>query len=103
MATSESPTGDLKRYRHITRPSEVGAALQGLRRSLGVTQAELAGRARVTRKWISEMENGKATAEVGVLCRVLAALEARVEIVHAPSQRPSLRDVVASHTQDPPP
>ena len=103
MSTPEGPSREPKRYRHITRPNEVGAALQGLRRSLGVTQAELAGRARVTRKWISEMENGKATAEVGVLCRVLAALDARIEIVHAPSRRPSLSDLVAGYVEDPPP
>lgn len=103
MSTPERPPREPKRYRNITRPNEIGAALQGLRRSLGVTQAELAGRARVTRKWISEMENGKATAEVGVLCRVLAALDAGIEIVHAPSQRPSLRDIVAGYVKDPPP
>ena len=101
MSDPQRPPPESKRYRHITRPSEIGAALQGLRRSLGVTQAELAGRARVTRKWISEMENGKATAEVGVLCRVLAALDARIEFVHAPSQRQSLQEIVASYTTEP--
>ena len=40
------------------------------------------------------MENGKATAQVGVLCRVLGALNARLEIVHMPPQRPSLQDLV---------
>ncbi len=100
MSTLDGPQRGPKRYPHITRPSEIGVALQGLRRSLGVTQAELAGRARVTRKWISEMENGKATAEVGVLCRVLAALDARIEIVHAPSQRVSLSDIVGGYVED---
>lgn len=103
MSTSDGPRLEAKRYRHITRPSEMGAALQGLRRSLGVTQAELAGRAHVTRKWISEMENGKVTAEVGVLCRVLAALDAGFEIVHAPSRRPSLAGIVDGYVQRPPP
>ena len=43
------------------------------------------------------MENGKATAEVGLLCRVLAELDARLEIVHAPSQRTPLREIVDSY------
>jgi len=81
-------------YRHLNRPRDVGAALAALRRSMGMTQGELADRASVTRKWISQMENGKATAQVGVLCRVLGALNARLEIVHMPPQRPSLRDLV---------
>lgn len=88
-------------YRHLNRPAEVGAALAALRRSLGLTQAEVAERASVTRKWISEMENGKATAQVGVLCRVLSALEARLEITHMPSQRRSLRDLVLAPLQEP--
>ncbi|MCY4102789.1 MAG: helix-turn-helix domain-containing protein [bacterium] len=101
MTTPSDHASGPRRYRHIARPSEIGAALQGLRRSLDITQAELAERARVTRKWISEMENGKATAEVGVLCRVLAALDARIEIVHAPSRRPALHDIVLGGLEAP--
>lgn len=102
MTTPSDRPPESRRYRHIARPNEIGAALQGLRRSLDVTQAELAERAGVTRKWISEMENGKATAEVGVLCRVLDALDARLEIVHAPSRRPPLRDIVPGGLEAPP-
>ena len=49
------------------------------------------------------MENGKATAQVGVLCRVLGALDARLEIVHMPSQRPPLRDLVFGPLEEPAP
>ncbi|MXZ30999.1 MAG: helix-turn-helix transcriptional regulator [Acidimicrobiia bacterium] len=84
-----------KRYPQIIRPSELGAAIQGLRRSAGLTQAELAGRARVSRKWISEMENGKATAEIGVLCHVLEALGAHIEVVTAPAQDAVLEEIIA--------
>jgi len=93
--------GDARRYRHLNRPRDVGAALAALRRSMGMTQGELAERASVTRKWISQMENGKATAQIGVLCRVLGVLHARLEIVHVPSQRPSLRDLVFAPLEEP--
>ncbi|MDE0196026.1 MAG: helix-turn-helix domain-containing protein [bacterium] len=84
-----------KRYPQIIRPSELGAAIQGLRRSAGLTQAELGGRARVSRKWISEMENGKATAEVGVVCRILEALGAHIEVVVAHPPEAVLEEIIA--------
>ncbi len=90
-----------KRYPQIIRPSELGAAIEGLRQSSGLTQTELATRARVSRKWISEMENGKATAEVGVVCRVLEALGAQIEVVVAPSRRPALDEIIAGHARVP--
>ncbi|MCY3807131.1 MAG: helix-turn-helix domain-containing protein [bacterium] len=85
-----------KRYPQIIRPSELGAAIQGLRRSAGLTQTELAGCARVSRKWISEMENGKATAEVGAVCRVLETLGAHMEVVVAPPRNAVLEEIIAS-------
>lgn len=94
MSTPSPEKPAARSYRHLNRPRDVGAALAALRRSVGMTQGELAERASVTRKWVSQMENGKATAQVGVLCRVLSALDARLEIVHIPPQRPSLHDLV---------
>ena len=43
------------------------------RRELAWTQAELAGRAGVSRRWVSQFESGHANAEIG---RVLAVLDA---------------------------
>ena len=106
LAWMSTPPGQQpvsRRYRHLNHPREVGTALGALRRSLGMTQGQLAERAAVTRKWISQMENGKATAQVGVLCRVLGALDARLEIVHMPSQRPPLRDLVFGPLEEPAP
>jgi HTH-type transcriptional regulator/antitoxin HipB len=50
------------------------AAARGRRKSLGLSQAELAARARVSRQWISEFEAGKPTAELGLVIRLLDAL-----------------------------
>ncbi len=47
---------------------------------LGLSQAELAERAGVSRKWIYEFEAGKPTAEFGLLLRVLDALGLGIEL-----------------------
>jgi HTH-type transcriptional regulator/antitoxin HipB len=45
-----------------------------------MSQAELAKRTGVSRKWIYEFEAGKATAELGLLLRVLDALGLGIEL-----------------------
>ena len=50
---------------------------------LGLSQAELAARARVSRQWVSAFESGKATAEVGLVIRLLDALELRMTVAEA--------------------
>jgi HTH-type transcriptional regulator/antitoxin HipB len=45
-----------------------------------MSQAELAKRTGVSRKWIYEFEAGKPTAELGLLLRVLDALDLAVEL-----------------------
>jgi HTH-type transcriptional regulator / antitoxin HipB len=59
---------------------DLAAAMHGRRRDLGITQAELARRAGVSRKWIYEFEAGKPTVELGVLLRVLDALDLELEL-----------------------
>jgi len=44
------------------------------RRDLGMTQADLATAAEVSRRWLSALEAGKPTAEIGLVLRTLAAL-----------------------------
>ena len=43
------------------------------------------------------MENGKVTAEIGMVCRVVEALGAHIEVVFAPPRRSVLDDIIASH------
>jgi len=47
---------------------------------MGLSQAELAERARVSRKWVYEFEGGKSTAELGLLLRVLDVLDLALEL-----------------------
>ena len=59
---------------------DLAAAVRGRRQDLGLNQAELARRAGVSRKWISEFEAGKSTAELGLVLRVLDELGFRLEL-----------------------
>jgi len=59
---------------------DVAAAARGRRLELGLSQSELATRARVSRQWISEFESGKPSAELGLVIRLLDALGLRLNI-----------------------
>lgn len=59
---------------------DLAAAVRGRRGDLRMSQAELAVRADVSRKWIYEFEAGKPNAEVGLLLRVLDALGLTLEV-----------------------
>jgi len=49
----------------------LGRAIRAKRRAIGLRQADLAALAGVGERFLSELENGKATAEVGRVLRVL--------------------------------
>ena len=59
---------------------DIAAAARGRRQELGLTQAELGRRAGVSRKWISEFEAGKPTAELGLVLRALDELGFQLEL-----------------------
>ncbi len=65
---------------------DIGAAVRGRRKDLGLNQAELAERAGVSRKWIYEFEAGKPTAEFGLALRVLEELDLSLELHKATDQ-----------------
>jgi HTH-type transcriptional regulator/antitoxin HipB len=68
---------------------DLAAAVRGRRTDLGMSQADLASRAGVSRKWIYEFEAGKSTAELGLLLRVLDALGLALELASAEDARAS--------------
>ena len=68
-----------------------GAAVRQARTDRGMSQVELAAAARVGRPWLSELETGKRTAELGRALLVLAALDMAVALVPAP--KPGLSTV----------
>lgn len=70
--------------RPLRTSRELGAALRRARQDRGLSQAELAARAGVGRPWLSEVESGKRTAEVGRVLLVVSALDLAVALVAAP-------------------
>ncbi|MEX0705976.1 MAG: helix-turn-helix domain-containing protein [Nitriliruptoraceae bacterium] len=59
---------------------DLGLAVRGRRLELGESQTALSARAGVSRKWLSEFEQGKPTAEIGIMLRVLDALQMRLTV-----------------------
>jgi len=58
----------------IRTARDLGATIRGRRVDLRLTQADVADGARVGRQWLSEVEGGKDTAEIGRILRVLEVL-----------------------------
>ena len=58
----------------ITSIRDLAVAVRGRRLGLGLSQADVARRARVSRQWIGEIESGKPTAELQLVIRLLDAL-----------------------------
>lgn len=71
---------------------ELGLYVQDRRRSLGLTQVQLAKAAHVSRRWLSDLEAGKATAEIGLIMKTLHALDLRLNVEPA-RKRPGEPDL----------
>lgn len=63
---------------HATVARDLGLAVRGRRRELGLSQSTLSAQAGVSRKWLSEFEQGKPSAEIGFMLRVLDAVGLRL-------------------------
>ena len=74
----------------IRTPHDVAALARGRRRDLGWSQTDLARRAGVSRKWVSDFETGKTSVELGVVLRVLDALELSLVSAEAGSRSKDL-------------
>jgi HTH-type transcriptional regulator/antitoxin HipB len=70
--------------RPLATTRELGAAIRRARQDRGLSQAELAARAGVGRPWLSDMESGKRTAEIGRVLLVVSALDLTVALLPAP-------------------
>lgn len=86
----------------IASATDLGAYVRDRRRDLHRTQADLAVAARVSRRWLCDLEAGKVTAQFGLVLRVLAELDLMLEV--APVARQSdidldqlLHDLTGSH------
>jgi HTH-type transcriptional regulator/antitoxin HipB len=69
---------------------DIGAALRTAREGQGLTQATVAERARVSRRWLIAMERGEhPRAELDRVLRVLEALQLDVTVGPVAAVRPS--------------
>ncbi len=63
-----------------TTIASIAAAARARRRELGLTQAELATRLGMSRRWIAEFEHGSGGASLGSALRLLAELGLDLEL-----------------------
>lgn len=59
----------------IQFPTDIGHVIRNARLLKGMTQSRLAAEVGVSRKWVCEVENGKTTAEVGLVLKVFRKLD----------------------------
>ena len=60
---------------------DIGQRIQTARKKQGLSQEELAMLANVGRRFVVELEQGKATAQIGKVLQVLHALDLGVQVV----------------------
>jgi y4mF family transcriptional regulator len=64
----------------VGSPHDLAAATRGRRQALGLSQAQLAARAHVSRAWVNAFESGKPAAELRLVLAVLDALGLELRI-----------------------
>jgi y4mF family transcriptional regulator len=69
----------------IGNARDLGRYVRDRRRAAGLSQQDLATKAIVSRRWLSELESGKPTAEVGLILKVVAALGLYVDLLPIPA------------------
>jgi HTH-type transcriptional regulator/antitoxin HipB len=65
----------------VNSTGALAAAVRGRRTDLGLSQAEVARRAGVSRAWVNEVEAGKPSLELGLVLRLVDVLGMRFELV----------------------
>ena len=68
----------------ISDPKSLGVAIRQVRRSLGVSQEQLAMTSGTHRRFVIDLEAGKPTAQLGKALKVLQTLGIAVDLVPPP-------------------
>ncbi|HBQ12962.1 MAG TPA: transcriptional regulator [Myxococcales bacterium] len=76
----------------VASAEDFGALVRERRRERGLSQQQLAAKVGVSRQWIVQVESGKPRAEVGLLLRVLNALDLVLRV--EPRAEDSILDLV---------
>jgi y4mF family transcriptional regulator len=69
----------------IRTADDLGRYVRDRRLAAALTQTDLAARARVSRRWLSDLESGKPTAEVGLVLKVVDALGMYISLLPKPA------------------
>lgn len=64
----------------ISTPAELGDQIRHRRKAHGLSQDDLARLVPTSQKWVSEVENGKATAAIGQVMRLLSVLGISIDL-----------------------
>ena len=72
---------------YVKTAGDIGRLIREGRTRAGMSQTELASRFGTTQSWISEVENGKETAEIGKVLRVLSYLGIELDLSHGRDHR----------------
>ena len=64
----------------VNTATELGHLVRDKRKQQNLTQAQLANKIGVSRKWLIDLESGKATAEVSLVLRTLRSLGIEMEV-----------------------
>ena len=78
----------------VRNSNDIGALIRDHRRRLGLTQEALAERVGVSRQWLGDVERGKASAELGLVLRVVNALGVRLVVVEEDEERAAAPGIV---------
>ena len=74
----------------IRTPQDLGLILRQKRRQLGLSQTALAVRVGVSRQWLVGVEQGKPTAEIGLILRTFGALGLSISIETSANISPAI-------------
>jgi HTH-type transcriptional regulator/antitoxin HipB len=84
----------------VANVRDLGNLVRDRRRQLNLTQTELAVRAKVSRRWLSELEAGKQSTDFGLVLRTLRALGLVVDVEPEESLAPIDLDAVLARHRD---
>ena len=64
----------------VASTADIGAAIRNKRKKDGLTLADAAGLCNVGYRFLSDIENGKSTARIGMVLQVIHALGLEIEL-----------------------
>lgn len=59
----------------------IGKRIKARRAEIGMTQQELAAKAKISKSYLSQIENGKQSIRLGTVDKIITALECGLEII----------------------